>query len=83
MPKEIIIKFSEEDAEEIFELLRALLDRVNNGSVDDGQDGSGGDQDDCEEYNREEARYLTIPQTSQLRGPQKPSVVLEPLFRAG
>ena len=45
MPKEIIIKFSEEDAEEIFELLRDLLDRVNNGSVDDGQDGSGGDQD--------------------------------------
>ena len=47
MPKEIIIKFSEEDAEEIFELLRDLLDRVNNGSVDDGQDGSVGDQDDC------------------------------------
>ena len=47
MPKKIIIEFSDEDAEEIFELLRDLLDRVNNGSVDDGQDGSGGDQDDC------------------------------------
>ena len=46
MPKEIIIKFSEEDAEEIFELLRDLLNRVNHGSVDDEQDDSGGDQDD-------------------------------------
>tara|TARA_R100000329_G_scaffold99743_1_gene82336 strand:- start:107 stop:250 length:144 start_codon:yes stop_codon:yes gene_type:complete len=46
VPKEIIIKFTEEDAEEIIQLLRDLLDRVDYGSVDDGQDDSGGDQDD-------------------------------------
>ncbi len=46
MPKEIIIKFTEEDAEEIIQLLRDLLDRVDYGSVDDEQEDSGGDQDD-------------------------------------
>ena len=46
MPKEIIVKFTDEDAEEIIQLLRDLLDRVDDGSCDDDQDDSGGDQDD-------------------------------------
>ena len=45
MPKEIIIKFSDDDADELIKLLRDLFDRVNNGSVDDDEDDSGGDQD--------------------------------------
>jgi hypothetical protein len=46
MPKEIIIKFSDDDADELIELLRDLFDQINNSSVDDDEDDSGGDQDD-------------------------------------
>ena len=46
MSKKIIIEFSDDDADELIELLRDLFDRVNNGSVDDDEDDSGGDQDD-------------------------------------
>jgi len=46
MPKEIIIKFSDDDADELIELLRSLFDQINNGSVDDDEDDSEGDQDD-------------------------------------
>jgi len=44
MPKKIIIEFSDDDADELIELLRDLLDRTNCGSYDD-QDGPEGDQD--------------------------------------
>ena len=46
MPKEIIIKFTEEDAEEIIELLRNLLEQAEVGRFSTDQDDSGGDQDD-------------------------------------
>ena len=46
VPKEIIIKFTEEDAEEIINLLRDLLEQAEVGRFSTDQDDSGGDQDD-------------------------------------